>query len=395
MHQSTILIIDDSPDSVALLEKILRSEGYETIHFTNDPGQAITQFEQLQPDLVLLDLIMPEIDGFEVLDRLKTAFPLLTYLPVIVLTGEMSAEARQRALSLGAKDFITKPFERVELTLRIHNILLTNILMKQLASQNDWLENEIKNRTKVIENQNKKLSETLRKLESSDQLKTYLMQNISHELRTPLNGILGFIDLLADEKALPEERKMYAAMVRSSAARLNTTVTNYMDAAFLASKNVTPDKGEFYLSHLLREEIRHQEEQKKKGYTKVSLGPLEGMKEVKVFSDARLIRKAFAAILDNAIKFGNSKPVQVSYYTDDQELAIEVVDQGIGIKAQDQEKVFDLFLQLDNANTRSYDGSGLGLSVVHGIVNLLGGAVKIISDEGKGTTVLLRMPQMK
>ncbi|MGK9230123.1 response regulator [Inquilinus limosus] len=133
MRRSTILIVDDEPANVVLLERLLKREGFTRLLATTDPRRALPLFQEHPVDLVLLDLMMPELDGYALLETFSRLIPARTYLPILVLTADATLAARRRALSLGAKDFLTKPFDAVEAVLRIFNLLETRILTLELA----------------------------------------------------------------------------------------------------------------------------------------------------------------------------------------------------------------------------------------------------------------------
>jgi CheY-like chemotaxis protein len=133
MRSSVILIVDDEPANVMLLERLLRREGFSDLLTTTDPHEALRLFQQHPVDLVLLDLMMPELDGYALLETFSRLIPPHSYLPILVLTADVTLPARRRALSLGAKDFLTKPFDAVEVVLRIFNLLETRILTLELT----------------------------------------------------------------------------------------------------------------------------------------------------------------------------------------------------------------------------------------------------------------------
>ncbi len=120
-----ILIVDDQPVNILLLEVLLKQAGYTNLHSTTDPHQALPLYTALQPDLILLDLHMPSLDGFAVLEQLCAASPDGSELPVLVVTADITPQARHRALALGARDVLTKPFQSTELLLRIQDLLQT------------------------------------------------------------------------------------------------------------------------------------------------------------------------------------------------------------------------------------------------------------------------------
>lgn len=129
-----ILIVDDEESSVRLLERMLERAGYTNVHSTTDPRQVASLVGDAEPDLILLDLMMPEFDGWDVLDELRAILPEDSYLPVIVLTGDPRPEPRLRALVAGAKDFLAKPFDQFEAMLRIRNLLEARLLFRKLRA---------------------------------------------------------------------------------------------------------------------------------------------------------------------------------------------------------------------------------------------------------------------
>lgn len=150
-QNSRILVVDDQAANVLLLEKVLSQAGYTQYKGITDSCSAIPVFEEFQPDLVILDLRMPGMDGFEVLRQLQIRIPQQSYLPIAILTAEMSQLAKQKALSLGAKDFITKPFDYTEVVLRIHSLLHTRLLHCELEQQNHILDQRVRERTRELE----------------------------------------------------------------------------------------------------------------------------------------------------------------------------------------------------------------------------------------------------
>jgi putative two-component system response regulator len=146
-----ILIVDDQESNVRLLERLLERAGYDNVIGTTDSRQAAPLFVEFAPDLVILDLMMPHMDGFEVMEALSSEVPDGTYMPILVLTADVSPESRRRALSMGAKDFLTKPFDHDEALLRIRNLLETRSLYLRLQAQNEALEQKVRERTMELQ----------------------------------------------------------------------------------------------------------------------------------------------------------------------------------------------------------------------------------------------------
>lgn len=157
---ANVLIVDDQLLNVKLLEKILQQAGYENIFSTTDSRQAVPMFVQHHIDILLLDIRMPNMDGFEVMSLLNETV-LDDYLPILVLTAELTSEVRAKALESGAKDFLTKPFDQLEVLQRINNILEVRLLHSQVRKQNETLEAEVKKRTIELENSRYEVIERL------------------------------------------------------------------------------------------------------------------------------------------------------------------------------------------------------------------------------------------
>lgn len=151
VRQSRILIIDDQPSNISLLRQILERGGFRTCEGLGEAKQALTRFCEFNPDIVLLDVHMPGVDGISLLRQLRSRIPDSTYLPVIIMTADTAPKVRQNALSLGAKDFITKPFDATEVLLRIQNLLETRFLYLALNDQNKLLEERVRERTLQLE----------------------------------------------------------------------------------------------------------------------------------------------------------------------------------------------------------------------------------------------------
>ncbi len=148
---SRILVVDDDPQNLRYLTRILGDAGYTGVKVTSEPRQVLPLFAEFHPDLILLDLHMPEMDGFEVMEGLRPWIPEESFLPILVLTGDGSPENKERALEAGAMDFLTKPFNASEARLRIRNLLATRQLHLQLQDHNLQLEARVQERTAELE----------------------------------------------------------------------------------------------------------------------------------------------------------------------------------------------------------------------------------------------------
>src|SRR5580704_16531025 len=153
LREGRVLIVDDQEPNVLLLERLLQQAGFTNLRSSTDPHAVLSIFAEIQPDILLLDLHMPGLSGFEVMEQLKGIVGKQAYFPILVLTADVSTAMKQRALTCGAKDFLTKPFDLTEVVLRIKNLLETRFLHLQLQEHNSSLEETIRERTREIREQ--------------------------------------------------------------------------------------------------------------------------------------------------------------------------------------------------------------------------------------------------
>jgi two-component system, sensor histidine kinase and response regulator len=315
-----------------------------------------------------------------------------TYLPILVLTADATTETKQRALSGGAHDFLTKPFDLVEVGLRIKNLLYTSFLQQQMSKQNLILEEKVKERTVELEIKNTELMAAKEKAETSDKLKTSFINNISHEIRTPLNGILGFGQILTDPDLEPQEKELFVGMLNESSDRLINTVTNFLDVSLLSSGNQEVSKKEFDIDSVINEVV---DRFNKPIYSKKLALIIDRClieKKFYVKTDKELISKALFQLVDNAIKFTMQGSITLGYKIEDTQFEFYINDTGIGISEENQKHIFENFRQGETSITRQYEGSGLGLTIAKGIVELLDGTINLTSEKEKGTNVRFTIP---
>jgi len=169
MHDSAVaysklLIVDDDESSIRFLTVILQNAGYSRLNSLTDPREASRYYAELEPDLIVLDFLMPYLDGLEVIEALQSRIPRSSYVPILVLTADADPRTRQRALSMGANDFITKPFNQTELVLRIGNLLETRLLYVQIHGRNQLLEEQVRQRTSALDQAQTEVVECLEKV---------------------------------------------------------------------------------------------------------------------------------------------------------------------------------------------------------------------------------------
>lgn len=392
LKEANILIVDDQEANIDVLDGFLEMQGYVNIKSTTDPRNVVPLLTSFAPDLILLDLSMPYLSGFEVMEQLNAELPANSFLPVIVLTADITKESKQRSLAGGANDFLIKPFDLIEVGLRIRNLLYTSYLHQQLQLQNLILEEKVKERTRELEQQNVELIIAKEKAEASDKLKSTFISNISHEIRTPLNGIMGFGQILTDNDLSPEEKEQYSQMLNSSSLRLVNTITNFMDISLLRSGNQKVYRKELNVKRRVTEVVSKFSDSCLEKKLTICIAPPNSEDDIKLFTDGELFSKILYQLIDNAVKFTHQGTITVGYQFSGNEVHFFVSDTGIGISPENQVLIFDSFIQEDGQTTRRYEGSGLGLSIAQELVNLLEGKIWLKSEKGKGSTFYFSLP---
>lgn len=387
---ANILIVDDQEANIDILEGFLTMQGYTNLKSVQDSREVLSCIPTFNPDIILLDLSMPYLTGFQILELLKPIITPNDFLPILVLTADVTKESKQKALAGGAIDFLTKPFDLIEVGLRIKNLLYTRYLYKQLQNQNQILEDKVKERTIQLEKTNEELIIAKDKAEASDRLKTAFMQNISHEVRTPLNAIIGFSSILVDNTLPNEEKENIVRMIEASSNRLITTITNYLDVSLIVSGNIFPKIEPTNVTNVLDEVLEQYRdacsEKKIKTHVLISNNNLE------IETDAKFLHKIFSQLIDNAIKFTNEGSIFIKATIYDSSVRFEIIDTGVGIANEVQSKIFEGFTQESTDITRGYEGSGVGLTIAKGLVTILKGKIYLFSEKGKGSTFTVELP---
>lgn len=228
--------------------------------------------------------------------------------------------------------------------------------------------------------------------ESGDRLKTAFINNISHEIRTPLSTILGFGEYLLGSTLSEEEKKSYLHLLRSSTQRLIDTVNNYLDMAKLVSNNMEISINPFTVEEFLPEIIHETCQLCDKKDIRIGHSIDDRIRNIPINSDKTLIIKVLKHLLSNALKFTNQGEILVKCGFENNNLIFSVKDTGIGIPKEKIRSIFDMFTQGEISITRGYEGSGLGLTIAKGIIQLLGGKIWVESYVGKGSEFFFTIP---
>src|SRR2546425_1430019 len=368
-----ILIADDEPANVRLLERLLGQAGYRNVRATTDSRQVRTLYEEFQPDLILLDLMMPRLDGVAVLEQLPIAAG--EYVPVLVLTADGTAQAKERALTAGAKDFLTKPFDRTEVLLRIKNLLDTRFAYRELERQNHSLAQIVTERTQ--------------RLLQSEKIATMgsLLAGVAHELNNPLAVVLGQSHLLRETVQDPRTI-VRAEKLKAAADRCVRIVRNFLALA----RQQAPERGDVPLNQVVRDAAELLAYELRTDNVEVSLCLAEDLPIL--WADGHQLHQVLVNILANAhhaLRQGTARrQLSIATRSDhaSQRVHLEITDPGPGIPAEIRAKIFEPFFTTKPAG----QGTGLGLSLCRGIIEEHGGAISGASEAGRGPPFAITRP---
>jgi len=382
-EKGSIFVVDDNDSNIDVLVEALGND-YD-ISVALDGESALEDIESHPPSLILLDIMMPGIDGLEVCRRIKNS-ETLGNIPIIFLSGKDDLKSKTLGFELGAVDYITKPFQLSELKARVK----THIELKHYR---DHIESLVKERTAELVKANANLEELLKnerqltlKAQESAKAKSNFINVVSHELRTPLNAIIGMNDLILSSELDPENKE-YAIIVKDSSNKLLGIINDILDFSEIEAGKMTLAVETFRLDAIVKEVSQWVAE--KNGTLLIDIDP-----EIPndYIGDAMRLKRIISNLIDNAIKFSNDNLeilLKIRHQLKSIEkifLFFEIQDKGIGICCEDIEKLFkEPFTQVEDSYTRCYGGLGLGLSICKSLVTMMGGDIHVKSEPNKGS----------
>lgn len=377
-HRPTILVVDDTPLNLALMRDLLETD--YTVKLAPSGERALKIAKNQAPDLVLLDIMMPDLDGYEVCRRLK-ADPATADIPVIFLTGKAETQDEQMGFALGAADYITKPISPPIVLARVK----AHLLLKQAR---DALERRNREDTRRFDS-------ALAQQVQLNELKSTFVAMTSHEFRTPLTSILVSQSLLRNycDRLPVEERNSLLDSIETSVKRmvlmLDQVLTIGRADAHLLSFAPKP----FNLLNLcnqLRDEVNASHAVQGEALTaRVALDA--ELDNGDIVADEKLLRHILGNLLSNAVKYSpEAKESFFSVRREAQGLRFEVRDQGIGIPSGDLPRLFGDFHRASNVG--NIPGTGLGLAIVKRAVESHGGHIAVTSQPGVGTCFTVTIP---
>lgn len=379
-----ILIVDDKVANIELLEDLLEQNGYTNVKSTTDPRQVVGLVASFNPDIILLDLMMPYMSGFEVMEELNKTISIDTYIPILVLTAEISFESKRRALTGGAKDFLSKPFDLNEVSMRIRNLLETRYLYQLIENKNLKLTVKVIERTNDLEIAYKEISKANKELESLDKAKLEFLNIISHEIRTPLNGIKGFTEILKKRIDSPQLLE-FLQYLEISAERLEKFSYQALLIAQLRTK-----KYELYVEEIPILTLLDIVSKKLKTKLDKKNIHLEFQKDADLFTikaDLNLANICFECLIDNAIKYSpKNEIILMNVYSENGYTNIEFIDKGTGFSQVALKNLYSFFGVGDK---HIDENTGLNLALTKLIMKAHKGDINVSNNEVGATVKLI------
>jgi two-component system sensor histidine kinase/response regulator len=377
-QRESIMVVDDNPANLKLMEEMLRRYGYEVRSFPRG-RLALAAVERRQPDLILLDVNMPELNGFQVCEQLKSD-PRLSRIPVIFLSALNETIDKVKAFSSGGADFISKPFQFEEVHARVKTHLELYALQTALLSQNEQLERTVAMRTR-------ELSEAHMRLTILDRAKSDFLQLISHEFRTPLVGILGVGDLLLEERDSSAEDNELRQLYDQSRKRALSILD---DALLLTQMDVNSERFQsspVSLTHTLRRAIELTSGFAQSSGVRLGTPPPD---LPMVIGNEELLVRAFQALLETAVKLSVTDGiVSIGHEFTPDSIWVVIESAGKSIPAVMLPAFFDLF----SAGWEVSMGADLGLGppVASRILSLFGASVCVSNCDPIGIRLTVRL----
>jgi signal transduction histidine kinase len=349
-----ILIADDNARDLEYISGLLESAGHETI--TADCGKAAVEAAKRElPDVILLDVIMPDLNGYEVYEHLKE-HPSTMHIPVVILTGLQGGEDKIRSLSLGAVDFLTKPLNRHELLARISSVLKIKHLHEELNRRN-------------------------RELQEANDFKSRMIMFASHDLRNALSSIQGQSELIL-MRDLPREVILeFTADIRTAACVMKELLDNFMDLSKISANRVEIRKESFELQKLVAECVTLIQHRAKEQKVLATAGSHI------VLADRARTRQVLNNLLSNAVKYspsGGMVAIEMEKLPLSGKVKVMVKDQGPGVPEQYRDRIFDPFFRIPESAWLEVTGSGLGLSIARSLIEMMGGEIGVENNPDKG-----------
>lgn len=409
----SILIVDDNKNNLLTLHSLI-DEYIDNVSVleANSGIEALHVLMRREVDLIILDIQMPEMDGFETAEMIRSR-KKTHRIPLVFLTAAYkSEEFKKRGYAIGAADYLTKPIDTPQLISKINTYLR---FIQQEHQQNQYqqeLEHQVQKRTAELAEINRRLTQEIgerqiiaEKLqwaketaETANLAKSQFLATMSHELRTPLNAILGYSEMVKEEavelgfeEVLPDLEKVIA-----SGKHLLAMINDVLDISKLEAGEMQLYNETFKVSNLINEVVMTiQPFVEGTGNTLEVQGNNDTLGEME--ADLTKVRQILLNLLENAAKFTHHGTVTLTVNLQQEDATqkwvyFQVTDTGIGLTEEQISKLFQIFTQVDSSSTRKYGGTGLGLVISKRFVEMMGGQITVQSELGQGSHFLVLLP---
>lgn len=355
-----ILIIDDVKESVDMLNQYFQMKGFQTI-LAYGGKEAIEKAEQEMPDIILLDVLMPDVDGFQVCETLKRKRTHFKNIPILLLTARDDLNSKIKGLELGADDYVTKPFEIRELEARVNSAV--------------------------------KLKKAHDELKELNEMKSQLLGIASHDLKGPIARIEQAAELiLKNKEILKSEQIKHLERIKKEARDVFNLISDLLNVVKIDTGKLGLDTQEVDLEALMDELLRMNlmAAQAKK----IKIETVIETDIPKIVADPMRLLEVFENLITNAMKYSHAGgTISVGLRkVDNKGIEFSIADQGVGIPESELPRIFNRFVKLSPIPTAGEKGTGLGLSICKQIVEMHKGKISAISAIGKGTTVTVFLP---
>lgn len=366
-----ILVVDDSKQNVVLLSHILENEGFR-VEKSYDGDEALKKVKETQPNLILLDIMMPTMSGIEVGNELRRSE--FDNIPIIFLSSLTDSVDKVMAFEAGGVDFVNKPFDKDELLMRVRNHLMLKVLRQESDEQ-----------LQILKEREVELSEV-------NQKKHKLMRMLSHDIKNPVSGIMGLVSILLEDDSLSEEEKdEMLELIQQSTEKLLFLVKDLLDREVIGSDFGSVFKERTDIIELIQTVLTANKS--KAALKKISLKLDSSEQEVLMNVDSKKIERVINTLISNAIKFTLSEgSVTVALEKTNNTVLIKIKDTGIGIPNSMLPNFLISLHKDQKENPRGILGVGLGLEEVRSYVEAHDGSIWVESKEKAGTTFYIELP---
>jgi signal transduction histidine kinase len=377
MEKINILIVDDRPENIVALEALLQRADINLISTTN-PNEALRLSWEMDIAIALVDVQMPEMDGFELVEMLKSNPRTKDILIIFVTAISKETKYAVKGLNTGAVDYLYKPLDPFVTSAKVDSFI-------QFVRN----QRELKRKNKELEAYQKELIQAKEQAEQGKRIKENFLANMSHEIRTPINGIIGIAHLLG-RSGLNEEQKEMINLLEISSNSLLGVINDILDLSKIEAGKFKITRTETDIKNLCSAvvnllQIRAREK-------KLELvTDFDQELPNHIMADSLRLNQILMNLIGNAIKFTSQGSVTLkveilSRKGNNIRVRFSVIDTGIGIARENIDKIFETFEQADEHTTIKFGGTGLGLSIVKNLAKLKGGLLEVTSEEGKGST---------